>query len=49
MMAKILLNDLLNINEDLVRVKLNKYNGEEDPRELYKKNPDAINDVWLLW
>lgn len=48
-MAKILLNDLLNINEDLVRVKLNQYNGEEDPRELYKQNPDAINNVWLLW
>lgn len=48
-MAKILLNDLLSINEDLVRVKLNQYNGEEDPRELYKQNPDAINNVWLLW
>lgn len=48
-MAKILLNDLLSINEDFVRVKLNQYNGEEDPRELYKQNPDVINNVWLLW
>lgn len=48
-MTKILLNDLLSISEDLVRVKLNQYNGEEDPRELYKQNPDAINNGWLLW
>ena len=46
-MAK--LNDLLNINEDVVRVKLNMYNGEEEPIEIYNNNPDEINNVWLLW
>ena len=40
---KILLNDLLNFSDnDLKRakVKLNKWNGINDPIEVYKSNPE---------
>lgn len=48
-MEKILLNDLLKINEDLVRVKFNTFNGTEEPLEVYQSDQKEINDVWLLW
>lgn len=48
-MSKILLNDLLKIHEDLVRVKFNIFNGTEEPIEVYKSDPKEINDIWLLW
>ena len=46
-MEKILLNDLLHINEDSVRIKFNVYNGEEEPLERYKAAPEEINDKWF--
>ena len=33
-MEKILLNDLLHIDEDLVRIKFNNYNGTDDPLDV---------------
>lgn len=48
----ILLNDLLNFSEDeknRAKIKFNIYNGEENPIELYKSNPDQINKEWLYW
>lgn len=48
-MEKILLNDLLHIDEDSVRIKFNVYNGEEEPLERYKAAPKEINDGWFLW
>lgn len=48
-MEKILLNDLLHIDEDLVRIKFNNYNGTDDPLDVYKVAPEQINDVWFLW
>lgn len=51
-MDRILLNDLLQflpteINK--VRIKFNIYNGSDDPLELYKEDPDAVNITWFLW
>lgn len=48
-MEKILLNDLLHIDEDLVRIKFNNYNGTDDPLDVYKVAPEQINDGWFLW
>lgn len=51
-MAKILLNDLLRFDTDVlpsVRVKFNIYNGYNDPLELYKQDPDEVNVNWFLW
>lgn len=47
---KLRLNDLLAF-EDLsnVKIKFNQFNGEEDPLEEYKKNPDVVNNEWLFW
>ena len=43
-MSAILLNDLLQINEDSVRVKFNNYNGTDDPIDVYKTEPERINN-----
>lgn len=46
------LNDLLRIPKDKfqdVRVKLNVHSPYEDPREVYKNNPEGINTDWLFW
>lgn len=52
-MNKILLNDLLNINDDeidKVKVKFNQTNYENtNPMEEYKKDPEIVNDRWLFW
>lgn len=51
-MDKILINDLLNIPDsdiDNTRLKLNVFNGNTDPLEEYKRNPDKINIEWFLW
>ena len=51
-MKKILINDLLRIPNDEVhnvRLKLNVYDGDTDPLEEYKQEPDLINVQWLLW
>lgn len=51
-MAQILLNDILKIADADIKdtkIKLNVFNGQSDPLEEYKKNPDEINTNWLLW
>lgn len=51
-MEKILINDLLQIPDAEIgntRLKLNVYNGDTDPLEEYKRNPDKINVNWFLW
>ena len=51
-MDKILINDLLNIPDSDIgntRLKLNVFNGNTDPLEEYKKDPDKINIEWFLW
>ena len=45
-MEKILINDLLNIPDCDVaktRLKLNVFNGDADPLEEYKRDPNKIN------
>lgn len=49
-MDKILINDLLKIPDcDIgkTRLKLNVFNGNTDPLEEYKKDPDKINIEWF--
>lgn len=51
-MNKILINDLLRLSDEDIanaRLKLNVYNGNTDPLEEYKQEPDKINVDWLLW
>ena len=51
-MEKILLNDILKINNEEIsntRVKFNISNGYTDPLELYKENPEEVNTTWFLW
>lgn len=51
-MEKILLNDLLGFTDEEisnVKIKLNVYNGSDDPHDLYKQNPGIVNDRWFLW
>ena len=48
----LLLNDLLHLNlTDLEKskVKFNQYNGEIEPMEVYLRNPEDVNNVWLFW
>lgn len=49
-MEKILINDLLNIPDCEIgnaRLNLNVFNGNTNPLEEYKKNPDKINIDWF--
>ena len=51
-MDKILINDLLRLSAHDIsntRLKLNVFNGNTDPLEEYKKDPDKINTEWFLW
>lgn len=51
-MKKIFINDILKIpTADISRTKLkfNIYNGYTDPLEIYKNDPDRVNNNWLLW
>lgn len=51
-MNKLYLNQLLQIsNDDIhkVKVRFNQSNSSEDPMELYKQNPDIVNNRWLFW
>lgn len=52
-MKEILLENLLHVLEKefntKVKVKFNQYNGLDNPMELYKANPDEINNDWLFW
>jgi hypothetical protein len=46
------LSDLLRFEEniiDRVKIKFNQYNGEENPMDVYLRNPDEINNEWLFW
>lgn len=51
-MDKIRINEILGFGEDElgnIRVKFNIFNGQEDPLELYKIDPDEVNINWFLW
>ena len=46
------LDDLLRISDSEagnVKVKFNQTDGNEDPMELYLRDPKIINDHWLFW
>ena len=50
-MDKILINDLLRLSAHDIsntRLKLNVFNGNTDPLEEYKKDPDKINTEWFF-
>lgn len=52
MQQSLLLNDLLHLNQedlDRTKIKFNQYNGEIEPMEVYLRNPDEVNNVWLFW
>lgn len=49
---RIKLDDLLRIHDSEagnVKVKFNQTDGNEDPMELYLRDPKIINDHWLFW
>ena len=51
-MARITIDDLLKISaseESIVKVKFNQSDGNEDPMELYLKDPEIVNSQWLFW
>jgi len=46
------LNDILHLsNEELnnTKIRFNQWNGETDPMDEYKRDPDMINNRWLFW
>ena len=46
------LNDILKLSDEqmsVTKVKFNKYDGFDNPIEVYKTNPDIINKQWLYW
>lgn len=48
----LLLKDFLNFtNEEMknIKVKFNINSGEANPIELYKTNPEEVNNYWLFW
>ena len=52
MTTELKLNDLLNLSEDELKntkVKFNQWNGETNPIDRYKENPDIINNGWFFW
>ena len=49
---QITLSDLLNFGEDIadnIKIRFNQSNSIENPLDLYQKNPDIVNNQWLLW
>lgn len=51
-MDSLLLKDLLNFSDEeigRVKVKFNQYDGKNDPMDLYKNNPEIVNNEWLFW
>lgn len=51
-MNNILLKDLLHFSTEdlkLAKIKFNQYNGNDDPMDLYQRNPEIINTQWLFW
>lgn len=52
MINKLKLNDLLRIDHNTIdrfKVKFNQFNKEEDPMEVYIRNPEELNTQWLFW
>ncbi len=53
MHTEINLEDLLHLlsyfPNDRIKIKFNQYNGEFDPMDLYKRDPEKVNTDWLLW
>ncbi len=51
-MSCIKLDDLLRISgdeADNVKVKFNQHNGNENPMDLYLRDPEIVNTRWLFW
>lgn len=51
-MAKLYIDDLLQISDkdiNSVKLKFNQYNGSDNPMDIYKKDPDIINNRWFFW
>lgn len=51
-MKRILLDDLLHIPDELVsnvKIKFNQHDGNDDPMNLYLRDPEIINTQWLFW
>ena len=51
-MTYIKIDDLLRISasdENKVKVKFNQNDGNDDPMELYLRNPQIVNSQWLFW
>jgi len=51
-LGQITLNDLLQFDKeefDNIKIKLNQFNGIDDPMELYQKDPEIVNTQWLFW
>lgn len=51
-MEGLLLKDLLSFSDEeigKVKIKFNQHNGNEDPMDLYKSNPEIVNTTWLFW
>lgn len=47
-----LLNDLLKLTPEQcknTKIKLNQYNGYDNPIDLFKNDPEEINTSWLFW
>ena len=51
-MDGLLLKDLLNFSDNEisnVKIKFNQHDGNDDPMDLYKRNPEIVNTTWLFW
>lgn len=49
---KILLQDILNLSDadrERAKIKFNIWNGYENPIELFKQDPETLNNQWLFW
>lgn len=49
---RLMLNDILYLSDEQIsrgKVRFNRNNGCDDPIELFKTNPDVINNQWFLW
>lgn len=51
-MKKLYLNDLLRIGQENlknVKIRFNQFNGEDNPLDLYVRNPEIVNTQFFLW
>lgn len=49
---RIILDNLLRIPDSeshIVKIRFNQHDGNDDPMDLYLRNPDIINSQWLFW